>query len=463
MKKVIIARFTGSFALLYASGITVLECIHICEGLTGNRAVERAASRAGKMIAEGASISAGFEATGLFSPLVLRMLKLGESTGRLDAALLNVTQYYSAGCNRIHGAAAGDAGPGDHTGAGGGAVLGHLLGCRADLRSHRGDRNVMAPRRVFGRVEWRGCRSIAGAVDPAARVRPRKPHSTSARRGPRNIPAICTGSPTEITCVIADVVEEEFREDRVPHVPVWERSAVLRTRARRAFHEASFVHATILAREQSGRRDDRVLFSAITRPGVLTACARADGTVRGTARRRLVAGRCSPEGLLKAIGAEAENVLVVSLQSGGGLRQTWLRTRTAASVPTRSDCRRRRRRRGQRADSRGDRANETLSRKSGGHCGARAVSTFTSWGTAPCWTPCAGRNVATRAMIRAIDGNARRPGGRCPPPRAANVGRRDGGGPLVRPRTARAATHQPLRAAGGHARIRHGTSSAPGL
>ena len=97
MKKVIIARFTGSFALLYASGITVLDCIRICEGLTGNRAVEGAASRAGKMIAEGASISAGFEATGLFSPLVLRMLKLGESTGRLDAALLNVTRYYSAG------------------------------------------------------------------------------------------------------------------------------------------------------------------------------------------------------------------------------------------------------------------------------------------------------------------------------------------------------------------------------
>ena len=97
MKKVIIARFTGSFALLYASGITVLECIRICEGLAGNRAVEGAASRAGKMIAEGASISAGFEATGLFSPLVLRMLKLGESTGRLDAALLNVTRYYSAG------------------------------------------------------------------------------------------------------------------------------------------------------------------------------------------------------------------------------------------------------------------------------------------------------------------------------------------------------------------------------
>ena len=97
MKKIILARFAGSFALLYASGITVLECIRICEGLAGNRAVEDATRRAGARIAEGAGISAGFEATGLFSPLVLRMLRLGESTGGLDAALLNVSRYYNQG------------------------------------------------------------------------------------------------------------------------------------------------------------------------------------------------------------------------------------------------------------------------------------------------------------------------------------------------------------------------------
>ena len=96
-KKIILARFAGSFALLYASGITVLECIRICEGLAGNRAVEDATRRAGRRIAEGAGISAGFEATGLFSPLVLRMLRLGESTGGLDAALLNVSRYYNRG------------------------------------------------------------------------------------------------------------------------------------------------------------------------------------------------------------------------------------------------------------------------------------------------------------------------------------------------------------------------------
>ena len=97
MKKIILARFAGSFALLYASGITVLECIRICEGIAGNRAVAEATRQAGRKIAEGASISAGFEATGLFSPLVLRMLRLGESTGGLDTALLNVSRYYNRG------------------------------------------------------------------------------------------------------------------------------------------------------------------------------------------------------------------------------------------------------------------------------------------------------------------------------------------------------------------------------
>lgn len=97
MKRILLARFAGSFALLYASGITVLECIRICEGIAGNRAVEDATRRAGRKIAEGAGISAGFEATGLFSPLVLRMLRLGESTGALDTALLNVSRYYNRG------------------------------------------------------------------------------------------------------------------------------------------------------------------------------------------------------------------------------------------------------------------------------------------------------------------------------------------------------------------------------
>ena len=130
--------------------------------------------------------------------------------------------------------------------------------------------------------------------------------------------------PTEITCVIADVVEEEFREGSVPHVPVWERRAMLRARARRAFRDTRFVHAMTLGREPSGRRDDRVLFSAITRPAVLTPwlepMERYAVPLAGIWSPALLTGR-----MLKAVGAKGESVLVASLQSGGGLRQTWLR------------------------------------------------------------------------------------------------------------------------------------------
>ena len=94
LRKIILARFANSFALLYASGITVPECMRICEELVGNRAVAKATRRAGRRIAEGASISDGFEHAGLFPPLVLRMLRVGESTGALDRALRNVGYFY---------------------------------------------------------------------------------------------------------------------------------------------------------------------------------------------------------------------------------------------------------------------------------------------------------------------------------------------------------------------------------
>ncbi len=93
-KKMLLARFASYFALMYRSGITVLECIRVCEGLMGNKAIEDAAHRAGRQIGDGASISAGFEYTGLFPPLVLRMLRVGESTGGLDEALLNISYFY---------------------------------------------------------------------------------------------------------------------------------------------------------------------------------------------------------------------------------------------------------------------------------------------------------------------------------------------------------------------------------
>jgi type IV pilus assembly protein PilC len=94
-QKIILARFATYFAMLYRSGISVLDCIQICEKIVGNRIMEEGLQRVGRSISEGQGISQAFIATKLFPPLVLRMLRVGESTGALDAALLNVSYFYN--------------------------------------------------------------------------------------------------------------------------------------------------------------------------------------------------------------------------------------------------------------------------------------------------------------------------------------------------------------------------------
>jgi type IV pilus assembly protein PilC len=94
-QKIILARFSTYFAMLYRSGISVLDCIQICEKIMGNRIMEEGLQRVGRSISEGQGISQAFMATKLFPPLVLRMLRVGESTGGLDVALLNVSYFYN--------------------------------------------------------------------------------------------------------------------------------------------------------------------------------------------------------------------------------------------------------------------------------------------------------------------------------------------------------------------------------
>jgi type IV pilus assembly protein PilC len=94
-QKIILARFSTYFALLYKAGISVLDCIQICEKIVGNRIMEEGLQKVGRSISEGQGISQAFIATKLFPPLVLRMLRVGESTGALDTALLNVSYFYN--------------------------------------------------------------------------------------------------------------------------------------------------------------------------------------------------------------------------------------------------------------------------------------------------------------------------------------------------------------------------------
>jgi len=95
LKKIIVTRVCNVFSIMYTSGITVLECIRSGEEVAGNRAIGRALREAGRMIQDGGGISASFAATGLFPPLVVRMLRVGENSGALEEALNNVSYFFN--------------------------------------------------------------------------------------------------------------------------------------------------------------------------------------------------------------------------------------------------------------------------------------------------------------------------------------------------------------------------------
>ena len=95
MMKIKLARFANYFAMMYGSGITVLNALKISEGIMNNVMLEDSIKTARARISEGMQISESFEATGVFPSMIVRMIKIGEDTGAMDDALLNVSYFYN--------------------------------------------------------------------------------------------------------------------------------------------------------------------------------------------------------------------------------------------------------------------------------------------------------------------------------------------------------------------------------
>ena len=95
LRKIILSRFANTFALLYASGIPILDSIRTTQDVVGNLVVRRGLERVEQLIVEGQNVTAAFHSIGFFPPLVIRMLRVGESTGALDDALMNVSYFYN--------------------------------------------------------------------------------------------------------------------------------------------------------------------------------------------------------------------------------------------------------------------------------------------------------------------------------------------------------------------------------
>jgi type IV pilus assembly protein PilC len=95
LQKIILARFANFFALMYQSGITILDAVKTSEEIVANRVLVNGLQRAGQQIGSGESLTEAFRNLGVFPPLVLRMLRIGETTGALDTALLNISYFYN--------------------------------------------------------------------------------------------------------------------------------------------------------------------------------------------------------------------------------------------------------------------------------------------------------------------------------------------------------------------------------
>ncbi len=129
-------------------------------------------------------------------------------------------------------------------------------------------------------------------------------------------------APHDPVYMLVDVVEEEFREESIPHVIGNDRRSLIRTRLNRLFRDPTYSYAVVQGRDTDGRRDDQVLFAALIRPDLLSPW------IGQIAKRKIpLAGIYSlpivSETLINRMPVDSDHALLVTLQSSGGLRQTF--------------------------------------------------------------------------------------------------------------------------------------------
>ena len=92
--RILLARFSRTFALVIRSGVPMVEGIQLVAAATGNDYVAHNISTMHQSIAQGQSLTQSAAATGMFSPLILQMLTVGEETGEVDTMLEEVAEFY---------------------------------------------------------------------------------------------------------------------------------------------------------------------------------------------------------------------------------------------------------------------------------------------------------------------------------------------------------------------------------
>lgn len=89
-----IARFSRTLGTLITSGVPILQALNITKETAGNIVLSDAISKVHDAVKEGESVVAPLEASGVFPPMVISMIDVGEETGRLPDMLIKVSDVY---------------------------------------------------------------------------------------------------------------------------------------------------------------------------------------------------------------------------------------------------------------------------------------------------------------------------------------------------------------------------------
>lgn len=120
--------------------------------------------------------------------------------------------------------------------------------------------------------------------------------------------------------LLTDLVEEDYRFEGVPHLVGPDRSALFGRKLEQYYRVTPYRHASVVGRDTEGRRDDRVVFSALTNPGLVSPwvelMGRAEVPLRGVYSVPLVSREL-------LAGMRSSHVLLLTWEARAGLRQSY--------------------------------------------------------------------------------------------------------------------------------------------
>jgi len=94
VRKIAVAKFSRTFSTLVRSGVSILNSLEIVAKTAGNKVIENAILDCRNAVREGEPISKPLGKSGIFPPMVVRMISIGEQTGQLEKMLSKIADFY---------------------------------------------------------------------------------------------------------------------------------------------------------------------------------------------------------------------------------------------------------------------------------------------------------------------------------------------------------------------------------